>query len=123
MRKALPTLLSAMAIVAMAPANMSAHAPQPVNPPAELPAGISVSPVQGFVDISNNASPNGVSSIGLSFSQEVVPNAANTEPALLYHNDMDNPRRQHPHHKYRHRDLAPRRRNLQRPHMECGRSI
>ncbi len=91
MRKALPTLLSAMAIVAMAPANMSAHAPQPVNPPAELPAGISVSPVQGFVDISNNASPNGVSSIGLSFSQEVVPNAANTEPALLYHNDMDTP--------------------------------
>lgn len=67
------------------------HSPEPVNPPAELPDGISVAPAQGFVDTSNNAFPKGVSGIGLTFTQEIMPNPENTEPATLYYQDFSTP--------------------------------
>lgn len=69
----------------------TARDPQPVNAPAPLPDGITVAPAQGFVDTSNNAYPNGLSSIGLSFTQEVIQNPDNTAPAVLYYQDFETP--------------------------------
>ncbi|MDE6010161.1 MAG: hypothetical protein K2F87_01760 [Muribaculaceae bacterium] len=82
-------LLSAAIAALCLPAG--ARAPQPVNPPSEIPANITVSPAQGFVDVGPTASPLGVSAIGLTFTQEIVVNRENKEPALLYYNDFDTP--------------------------------
>ena len=68
-----------------------AVAPQPVNPDAPLPDGVTVDPAQGFIDTSNSVNPNGVSNIGFTFRQEVVANPDNTTPALLYYQDFDVP--------------------------------
>lgn len=87
MKNFLCLTLMALAVCQIA----EARAPQPVNPPADLPPGITVSPSQGFIDISNNASPQGASSIGLTFTQEVMPNPNNTQPAVLYYNDFESP--------------------------------
>lgn len=70
-----------------------ARTPEPVNAPAPVPEGITVDPPQGFVDTSNPVSPNGVSSIGFTFSgaREVMPNPARTAEAKLYYNDFTTP--------------------------------
>ena len=51
--------------------------PPLVNPPAELPAAVtSVSPAQGFIDISGDVNPQGVGEITIAFAgtENVVPN-------------------------------------------------
>lgn len=85
-RELLSTLLALLTVQAL-----SARSPEPVNPPADLPDGLTVAPEQGFVDTSNNAYPKGISSIGLTFTQAITPNTANTRPALLYYNDFNEP--------------------------------
>lgn len=70
---------------------VSAREAEPVNPPAPLPEGMTVIPSQGFVDTSNVEFPNGVSSIALNCTQEVMPNPDNEVKAQLYYNDFDTP--------------------------------
>lgn len=66
-----------LSLALIAPAVMSAVNPQPVNPPAEIPAGISsVSPTQGFINTSGDANPLGVGEITLTFgSSEIIANS------------------------------------------------
>lgn len=65
-------LLAALAVPALA----FGRDPEPVNPPAPIPAGItSVSPVQGFIDLSGDVNPLGVKEITLTFpSNDIVYN-------------------------------------------------
>lgn len=66
-------LLAALAV----PIIGFASEPALVNPPATLPAGVtSVSPVQGFVNISGDVNPQGVGEISIAFAgtEDVVPN-------------------------------------------------
>lgn len=67
----------------------TARTPEPVNPPAPLPDGITAYPAQGFVNTSNTEYPSGISNIGLGFTQEVMPNTANENPARLYYQNFD----------------------------------
>ncbi len=78
--------------VLLLPACLLAKSPQPQVQEAPLPSGVSsVSPAQGFVEVSGPAFPKGVSNIGVTFSNDIIVNEANTTPALLYFNDFTTP--------------------------------
>ena len=77
--------------IAALPMMMSARAPQCSINPFPVPEGITVSPAQGFVEVSGTAYPKGVSNIGLTFTKPVCQNPQSTEPAKLYMDNMVTP--------------------------------
>ncbi len=83
-------LLAAATIVA--PAMMAQHAPRPSVEILDLPSGINaVSPAQGFVDVSPNASPRGVGEITFTFSRAPEINRSCTAEAKCWYNGEVNP--------------------------------
>ena len=90
MKKSL--LLAALALPLIASAVGPTHVPTPTNPAAPLPEGVTVMPMQGFVDTSGPAYPAGVTNIGISYQGKVIMvNPDCTTPAELYLNDFDTP--------------------------------
>lgn len=79
---------------ALLPMMLSAKSPQLQITPAPLPAGVSVSPAQGFVNVSNNDQdyPKGVAAISITFGgREIAINEQCTTPAKIYVNDFTTP--------------------------------
>lgn len=83
-------LLAAAAICA--PVAVAQHAARPSVDPIDLPDGItSVSPAQGFVDVSPNANPLGVGEITLNFKSSPEVNRSCTAEAKCWYNGEVNP--------------------------------
>lgn len=86
------SLLLLAAAALFAPAALAQHAPQPSVDPIALPSGInSVSPTQGFVDVSPNANPKGLGEITLNFSAAPTVNTSCTAEAKCWYNGQTNP--------------------------------